>query len=91
MAGAYGGRTHLRHITLFEIFHERGDAFRTHAELFTPNGFFIKTSDVPTPVVINKTGKSLRIGGIVMSNNTFSGCRIGIWLKSNGSLALGVR
>jgi len=76
--------------TLFEIYHEAGDAFRTQAELYTPNGFFVKTSDTPMPEVINKTGEALRIGGIVMSNNTFVGSRIGIWLKSDGSCSIGV-
>ncbi len=76
--------------TLFEIYHEAGDAFRTHAELYTPNGFFVKTSDVPIPEVISKTGEALQIGGIVMSQCTFKGCRIGIWLKSDGSCSIGV-
>jgi len=76
--------------TLFEIYHETGDAFRTHAELYTPNGFFVKTSDAPMPQVINKTGEALQIGGIVMSHNTFANLRIGIWLKSDGSCLIGV-
>ncbi len=76
--------------TLFEIYHEVGDAFRTNAELYTPNGSFVKISDVPMPEVISKTGEALQIGGIVMSHNTFVGCRIGIWLKSDGSCSIGV-
>ena len=31
--------------TIFEIYHETGDAFRTHAELHTPNGYFVKSSE----------------------------------------------
>jgi hypothetical protein len=76
--------------TIFEIYHELGDAFRTHAELYTPSGFFVKTSDVPTPSVISKTGEALRIGNVILANNTFIGSRIGIWLKSNGSCMIGV-
>ena len=77
--------------TLFEIYHEEGDAFRTQAELYTPNGYFIKTSDVPIPDVVSKTGESLRIGGLTMSHNTFVNSRIGVWIRSNGSLLLGVK
>ncbi len=75
--------------TLFEIFHESGDSFRTHAELYTPNGCFVKSHDAPMPEVIKSSGEALQIGGIIMSNNTFSGCRVGIWLKSDGSCAIG--
>jgi hypothetical protein len=76
--------------TLFEIYHQKGDAFKAHAELFTPTGYFVKSLDNPIPEVIKADGQSLRIGGgIVMSNNTFMGCRIGIWLKSDGSIAIG--
>ena len=75
--------------TLFEIYHEPGDAFRTHAELYTPTGYFIKSYDTPTPELFTSDGKVLQAGGIHMSECTFSGCRIGIWLKSDGSCAMG--
>jgi hypothetical protein len=75
--------------TLFEIRHERGDAFRTHAELYTPDGYFVKCSDTPSPRLVSNSGKALQIGGVVMSGNTFNGCRIGVWIKSNGSVSMG--
>jgi hypothetical protein len=75
--------------TLFEIFHEKGDAFRTHAELYTPTGYFVKCVDSPKPEIVSKDGQPLQVGGIIMSNNLFRGCRIGIWLKSDGSCAIG--
>lgn len=75
--------------TIFEIHHQPGDAFRTSAELYTPTGYFIKGTDKPMPEVIKSDGQALRVGGIIMSNNIFSGCRIGIWLKSDGSCSLG--
>jgi hypothetical protein len=75
--------------TLFEIYHEQGDAFRAHAELYTPSGYLVKTTDSPKPEIINKDGEALQIGGIVMSDNMFSGCRVGIWVKSDGSFLLG--
>ena len=75
--------------TLFEIAHQPGEAFRTQAELFTPTGFFVKTTDTPTPQIIDSAGHELKIGGICMSNCFFNGVRIGIWLKSDGSCAIG--
>lgn len=75
--------------TLFEIYHESGDAFRTHAELYTPNGFFVKSTDKPLPELISTDGSILKVGGISMSRCVISGMRIGIWLKSDGSCAIG--
>ncbi len=75
--------------TLFEIHHEQGDAFRANAELYTSAGCFVKINDAPLPEVIKNNGAALQVGGIVMSGNTFNGCRIGIWLKSDGSCSLG--
>lgn len=74
--------------TLFEIFHESGDAFRMHAELYAPNGWFVKSHDAPIPDVISASGEMLQIGGIRMSDTVISGCRIGIWLKSDGSCGI---
>ncbi len=74
---------------VFEIYHEAGDAFRTNAELHTPNGCFIKSHDTPIPEVISTEGNTLKAGGIQMSGSTISGSRIGIWLKSDGRFAIG--
>ena len=77
--------------TVFEIFHEPGDAFRTHAELHTPSGYFVKSHDGPLPDLISATGDALRVGGVHMSGNLVSGFRIGVWLKSDGSIAIGCK
>lgn len=74
--------------TLFEITHEKGDAFKAYAELHTPNGFFVKYRDFPTPEVIKSDGGALQFGSIHMSHNTIVNSRIGIWLKSNGSFKM---
>jgi hypothetical protein len=76
--------------TVFEIYHESGDAFRAHAELYTPNGYFVKSADAPLPDVVDASGQALRIGGMIMSGNLFQNMRIGVWIRSNGSLAIGV-
>lgn len=75
--------------TLFEVVHESGDAFRMKAELHTPTGYFIKCADTPLPDLLRTDGSSLQVGGIQMSGNLFQGCRIGIWLKSDGSCGIG--
>jgi hypothetical protein len=76
--------------TLFEVHHQPGDAFRLEAELATPTGYFVKVSANPLPSLIRSDGQSLRVvGGLMMSGNVFNGGRIGILLKSDGSLALG--
>ncbi|MEP0986797.1 hypothetical protein [Ekhidna sp.] len=76
--------------TLFEIRQQTGDSFRTTAELHTPDGYFVKCSDEPTPGLIDTSGNEIKIGGLIMSGNTFMGCKIGIWLRSNGSCSIGV-
>lgn len=75
--------------TVFEVFHQAGDAFRVQAELITPSGFFVKVAEVPMPTVLKSDGQSLQIGGMSMSECVFKGVRIGVWLKSDGSVAIG--
>lgn len=76
--------------TLFEIKQQTGDSFKTTAELYTPDGYFVKCTDNPSPSLIDLQGNSLKVGGVIMSGNTFSGCKIGVWLKKNGACLIGV-
>jgi hypothetical protein len=76
--------------TLFEIQQQTGDAFKTTAELYTPDGYFVKCSDAPTPHLIDTKGSELKIGGMIMSGNMISGFRVGIWLRRDGSCSIGV-
>lgn len=76
--------------TLFEIQHQPGEAFRASAELYTPTGYFIKATDHPALALAKADGQAISVSGISMSNCTFHGVRIGIWLQSNGSVSLGV-
>ena len=75
--------------TLFEVRREDAASLKTAAELYTPEGYFVKYSD-GAHSIISSDGGSLNIGGIVMTGNMFSGCRIGVLLKSDGSCAIGV-
>lgn len=75
--------------TLFEIRQKSPDFFKTTAELFTNDGFFVKCLDSPTPGLIDTSGNSLKIGGLIMSGNTFVNSRTGIWIRKNGSIGIG--
>ena len=75
--------------TLFEIAHQKGDAFRAQAELYTPNGYFIKSTQADLPSLLKSDGTALNVAGIRMTNCSFSGVRIGVWLKSDGSIGVG--
>lgn len=74
----------------FEVKHQPGDAFRTTAELYTPEGYFVKTTDAPTPELLDASGNVLKVGGVTMVGNVFQGMRIGVWIKSDGSVSIGV-
>lgn len=74
---------------VFELSHGVGDAFKADAELYTPEGYFVKCTDSPTPELIDFNNKAIKIGGLTMSRCTFTNLRIGIWLRKNGSLAIG--
>ncbi len=76
--------------TLFEIEQGTGDFFKASAELYTPDGYFVKCTDAGTPSLIDIHGNALKLGGLVLSGNTFNGCSVGVWLKKDGALAIGV-
>jgi hypothetical protein len=76
----------------FEIHQQPGDAFRVAAELNTPTGYLVKVAPQgPMPQLYNASREALKVGGIYMSGNVFQNVRIGVWMRSNGSLALGAR
>jgi hypothetical protein len=75
--------------SLFEIRHQTGDKFKLDAELYTPNGYFIKCSDNEKPKLMDNSGNPLSIGGIVMKGCTFENLKVGIWTKNNGELIMG--
>lgn len=76
---------------LFEIKQGSGDAFKMHAELYSPNGYLVKVTDSPSPVILDSGGASLKVGGVIMSQCKFSGVRIGVLVKRDGSVAIGCR
>lgn len=75
--------------TAFEIHQQTGNSFKTTAELYTPDGKFLKISDSNKIEGFNINGDSLKIGNIMFTNSTFENTTIGIWLQKDGSLSVG--
>jgi len=77
--------------TLFEIRRTEAAALRTQAELFTPDGRFVRSNPhgVPCDLVL-ADGAPLSIGTITLVGNHFEGMRIGVLIRSDGTIAIGV-
>ena len=76
--------------TLFEIHHQTAESFKAYAELYTNDGYFVKCTDNPKPELIDTNGNILKIGGVTMINNTIQGFKIGVWIRNNGEVMIGV-
>ena len=76
--------------TIFEIHHQKGDAFKLFAELFTPDGYFVKFEENPKPSLIDYQGNYIRIKGAIISGTTFKNLKIGILMKKDGTCLIGV-
>ena len=81
----------LENKVMFELFHGVGDAFKAEAELYAPDGYFVKCSDAPKPELVDLTGNAIKVGGVTMIGNVFQNLSVGIWLRKDGSCAIGVR
>ena len=73
---------------LFELKRTSAASVKAAAELYTPNGYFVKYKS-SAPDLLKADGSSLQVGGMVMTGCSFSGVRIGVWLKSDGSIDIG--
>ncbi len=80
----------LENRVLFELSHGVGIAFKANAELYAPDGYFVKCSDSPNPELIDLSGKAMKVGGVTMVGCVFQNMSIGIWLRKDGSCAIGV-
>jgi hypothetical protein len=76
---------------VFELIRDGAAALKTRAELYTPNGSFIRCADenLAGYVIGTKQGH-LKIGGLTMMGCSFRGVRIGIWVRADGTLQIGV-
>jgi len=75
---------------LFEMILQTGDSFKLSAELYAPEGYFVKCTDIITLQQIRMTEEALSIGELTMSGNTIQGVKTGIWMKRDGSCLIGV-
>jgi hypothetical protein len=76
--------------TLFEMRRDGPAALRTRAELFTPDGRFMKCDPAGVPSeLISFDGTCLQVGQFHMVRNTFVGCRVGILIGSDGEVRIG--
>jgi len=76
---------------VFELSHGVGGAFKENAELYAPDGYFVRCSDAPKPELFDLTGNAITAGGVTMVGNVFQNLSVGIWLRKDGSCAIGVR
>ncbi len=72
----------------FEIRREDAAALKTAAELFAPDGYFVRATDSGLGL-LNSSGDAIQIGGLTMSGSTISGFRVGIKIDSKGRVAIG--
>jgi hypothetical protein len=75
--------------TLFELKRTSPRALSITAELFTASGHLVKCENDNVRSYLAATG-AIVIGGLTMQGSSFNGLRIGILLKSDGSIAIGV-
>ncbi len=80
----------LENKVMFELSHGVGEEFKADAELYAPDGYFIKCSDSPKPELFDVKGNAIKAGGITMIGNVFQNLSIGIWLRKDGSCTIGV-
>jgi hypothetical protein len=75
---------------MFELTHGIGATFKANAELYAPDGYFVKCTDAPKPELYDLKGNAIQIGGVTLIGNVFQNLSIGIWIRKNGILAIGV-
>lgn len=75
--------------TLFEIQREGATALKAWAELYTPEGAFVKCAPDIMPI-LSIDEKPIEVGGVLMSGCTFQDVRVGIWIGKDGSIKLGL-
>jgi hypothetical protein len=76
---------------VFELTRTAAAALKTEAARCAADASFIKCwNDEWAGQVLRRQQEALQIGGLTMMNNMISGLRIGVWVKRDGSVAIGV-
>jgi hypothetical protein len=70
---------------MFELSHGVGEEFKADAELYAPDGYFVKCSDSPKPELFDVKGNTIKVGGITLMGNVFQNLSDGIWLRKDGN------
>ena len=69
--------------TIFEVRRKDAAALKTQAELFTPDGRFLKSNEQGAPSsLISPDGTALRVGTNIMVGCRFQSCRVGVYISS---------
>ena len=78
--------------TIIELKRTGAAAVATEAELFTPQGAFLKCRNSDPPVELyTASEEGLRRSGILMRHSVVSDRPIGVLIKADGSVGFGVR
>ncbi len=78
---------------MFELSHGIGDTFKAEVELYTPDGCFVRCTDAPKPELYDLSdlsGNAIQVFGLPKSGHTIENFAVGIWLRKDGSCAIGV-
>ena len=71
---------------IFEVRRKDATALKTQAELFTPDGRFMKSNDHGAPSgLISSDGSYLQVGTNIMVGCRIQRCRVGIHVSSKGT------
>jgi hypothetical protein len=73
---------------LFEITRTEAAALKTYAELYTPDGYFVRCTDSPQLELIDESGSALELRGLKLVGNVFRNCSVGILIRKDGTVNL---
>jgi hypothetical protein len=79
----------LENNILFELKTGFCQSLAFSAELYTPDGFKIKISESPFPLLFNPVGDKMELKGMVMAGLDFETKQPGIYLDRNGRIVYG--
>lgn len=81
----------LENKVILELSHGVDNEFKAEAELYAPDGYFIKCSDSPEPELFDLKGNAIKFCGITIKGSTFRNMPIGIKLCKSGLAQIGTQ
>ena len=73
---------------IFELSHGTGYTFKADAELFAPDGYFLKCAKDTHADLFDKS--QIKVGGLSMTGCSFQNLSVGIWFRRDGTYAIGI-